>query len=118
MMSQTLLRKILCSEACENVDKIIEFLLMYSINDYIYPSVFKRNFEVSTEDTYKILNLLEKNNILKLVYILECFTCNNIIAVYDKFNEIRELECENCNEKLTIPNNVRVAYKVIVKWKK
>ena len=118
MMSQTLLKKILCSEACEDVDKIINFLYLFKQGNYIYPSVFKRNLNYSVDDTYRILMLLAKNNILKMIYIVECFTCNRKIVEYEEYNKIDELFCDECDESLSFPDNVKVAYKVIVEWKK
>jgi len=116
-MSQTLLRKILLSEACENIEEIIKFLQLFKPGDYIYPSVFKRNLKCSVEETYKILLLLEKNHFLKIVYIIECYTCNKEIAKYEKFNQIDEMYCDQCDEKLSFPENVKVAFRVVKTWK-
>ena len=117
-MSQTLLKKILCSEDCENIEKLLEFLYLYKQGDYIYPSVFKRNLNYSVEDTYKILMILEKNNLLKITYIVECFNCNSEIMEYEEYNQIDEMYCNECDEKLNFPDNIKVAYKVVEQWNK
>lgn len=116
-MSQTLLKKILLSEACVDIEKIIKFLQLFKLGDYIYPSVFKRNLKCSAEETYKILLLLEKNHFLKMVYIIECYSCDKEIARYEEFNQIDEIYCDQCDEKLSFPENVKVVFRVVKKWK-
>lgn len=117
-MLQNLLKKIFCDDSIIDLKKLEEFLLLYEINDYIYPSAFKSFFECSDEKTYEILSNLEDNDLVKIIYIVECYDCERNVEVFENIWEIRNVVCGDCDRELFFPDNVKVAYKVIVKWNK
>lgn len=116
-MLQNLLKKIFCDDSIIDLKKLEKFLLLYEINDYIYPSVLKNEFNLSTENTYKILSILEKEKILKLVFFVECYECNRKVKEYDAMWKIKNVICDDCENELIFPDNVKVVYKVVVEWK-
>ena len=115
-MLQSLLKKIFCENLSFDMDKLAEFLELYEVNDYIYPSALKKYVDVSAEKTYEILSELEKNHLVKLIYIVECFDCQRNIQVFDEIWQIKNVSCGECDNELAFPDNVKVAYKVVLKW--
>ncbi|MBO5120657.1 MAG: hypothetical protein J6C28_03100 [Bacilli bacterium] len=116
-MLQSLLKKIFCDNLSVDMDKLAEFLELYEVNDYIYPSALKKYLNLSTEKTYEVLSLLEKEQILKMVFFVECFDCNRKVNEYDELWKIKNDVCDECENKLIFPNNVKVVYKVVMEWK-
>lgn len=116
-MLQNLLKKIFYNDSTIDLNKLEEFLLLYEKNDYIYPSVLKKNFNFSTEKTYEILSKLEKGELLKIVYIVECYDCNRKVEIFEKIWKIKNVNCGECDNELIFPDNVKVAYEVVVEWK-
>lgn len=112
-MSQDLLEKVLNNQfELDFSKKIVCFLKNYKKGDLIYPSLLKRKLNVNDDLVYKILSVLEKNNLLKINYEYFCYKCNSGSRLYQYYSEIPETYlCDNCEDNLTM-NNVKVVYKV------
>ena len=112
-MSRDLLERILKDKTSVNLEKIIKFLMLYKKDNYIYPSVLQRKFNIPDSEVYDILSLLEENNLLKMIYEVYCYKCNHS-KFFEYFNEIEEdFYCDNCEDALNNINNVKVVYKVV-----
>lgn len=113
-MSRNLLEKILKNEFNFNLDKIIDFFVKYNKNDYIYPSVVKRNLKLEDEDVYKIMNILEKAKLVKMYYEIYCYKCDRTSNLCESFGQLEEyLICNNCESEMDINYNVKITYKVV-----
>ena len=112
-MSHDLLEKILSNNIESNIDEITDFFSNYKKGDFIYPSVLKRKLNIDDKETYKILTILEKADLLKINYEYFCYNCNRTGKKYEYYSELPEsYTCENCEDCLTL-DNVKVVYKVI-----
>lgn len=112
-MSHSLLEKILINKVNVDINLIIQFLDNYKKDDYIYPSVLKRKLKIDEKETYKVLSILEKNNLIKLYYQYYCYNCNNTSELYEYYSKLPDtFICRNCEEILTL-NNVKIVYKVV-----
>ncbi len=112
-MSHDLLEKILSNNVESDIDAITNFFNNYKKGDFIYPSVLKRKLDINEKETYKILSVLEKSNLLKINYEYFCYNCNKSSKLYEYYSELPEsYACDNCEDNLTL-DNVRVVYKVI-----
>lgn len=69
-----------------NEELILNDILHYSINEYIYISSFKRKHNLNYNETIKILRLFKEMNVLKEVYIVS-FNGKWI----EKFSELSEI---------------------------
>lgn len=99
-----------------NIDnkKIAQFFGHYKRDTWLYPSVIKRVFSISTSETYHFLNGLEKEGIIKPYYELYCPRCSKTYGIVESINQIPDyFECEICNEELSGIENSVVIYKVI-----
>lgn len=81
---------------------------------YIYPSTIKREVNINKETVYQILNILEKEGILKSYFELSCQQCGKTIKLVEKLGDILEEEyCEDCEKDIDILSSTKIIYKVI-----
>lgn len=93
--------------------KIIKEFSNYNKGDLIYPNVLKKHLNINEKETYKILSMLEKSNLLKMYYEYFCYNCNKSCGLYELYNKLPETHiCKNCKDNLTL-DNVRIVYKII-----
>lgn len=93
--------------------ELIDFLLLFKKDEYIYPSTIKNKFKFDDKMIYNILNILEEHHLIKMYYELFCYTCNRSIRLYERFSQIDEmLMCDICETNFDL-NNIKIVYKVI-----
>ena len=115
-MSQDLLEKILINKIDNkiDIDELVNFLLGFKCGQYIYPSTIKRKFKLSDKEIYNILNILEKENYLKMYYEVFCGFCSKSLKLYEYYSQLEEMTyCDDCEENNVTLNNVKIIYKVI-----
>lgn len=90
MMSRDLLEKILINklENEVNLNDIVDFLLTFKKGQFIYPSTIKRKFKMTDKNIYNILNLLEKENYLKMYYEVICGFCSKELKLYEYYSQL------------------------------
>lgn len=115
MMSQDLLERILINEIdIESNKELIEFLKKFKKDEFIYPSVIKRKFNLEDKQIYNILKLLEDENILKLYYEVFCGYCSKSLKLYEYYSELEKtIFCDDCEEESITLNNIKIIYKVV-----
>lgn len=93
----------------------IELFKRYNKGNWVYPGVIMRHLNISSEETYKLLEFLKHKGILETNYELYCHSCNTFKSkVYGTFSQIpNELYCYECDSELSIIDNIVVIYKVI-----
>lgn len=97
-----------------NITALLDFFKHYKYDMWVYPGTLKRKFCISISDTYKLLNELEKQGILKSYYELYCNHCQKSMGVVQVFNELPEtFLCELCGLELPSLENSILIYKVI-----
>ena len=117
-MSRDLLEKILKSEFDLNLNELIDFLLLFKKNDYIYPSTIKNKFNNKELGIFIILYTLFffflAEKIVKMYYEIYCYTCNKPIKIYEKFGQIdNSIICNYCENNILNENSIKVVYKVV-----
>ena len=113
-MSRDLLEKILKDKIDLNLDELINYLIKFKKNEFIYPSTIKRKLKLEDKKVYKILTILEDAGIIKMYYEIFCYNCNSSKGLYSYFNELDDyLICDNCENNLNSNDNVKIVYKVI-----
>lgn len=113
-MSRDLLEKILKSEFDLNLNELIDFLLLFKKNDYIYPSTIKNKFNFNNKKIYTLFTILEAEKIVKMYYEIYCYTCNKPIKIYEKFGQIdNSIICNYCENNILNENSIKVVYKVV-----
>lgn len=113
-MSRDLLEKILKSEFDLNLNELIDFLLLFKKNDYIYPSTIKNKFNFNNKKIYILFTILEAEKIVKMYYEIYCYTCNKPIKIYEKFGQIdNSIICNYCENNILNENSIKVVYKVV-----
>lgn len=113
-MSRDLLEKILKSEFDLNINELIDFLLLFKKDDFIYPSTIKNKFNFNNKKIYALFTILEAEKIVKMYYEIYCYTCNKPIRIYENFSQIDEsIICDYCENNILNENNIKVVYKVI-----
>ena len=81
---------------------------------FIYPSVIKRKLKIADKDVYEILAILEKEEIVKLLYEVFCYQCNNSIGLFEYYSQLNDnIVCENCESYLNVTDNIKIVYKVV-----
>lgn len=95
-------------------EQIMELFSHYHSGSWIYPGVLKRHLNISIEDAYKMLSLLEKEGLVESWYEYCCGNCQHVLGTVQRFNELPDtFECEFCgNIVSTIENTIKI-YKVI-----
>jgi len=95
--------------------KILDFLKLYKVENYIYPNIFVNRCKISLKESYDIMSILRENGYVKPVFALYCFKCQKFVTgPYDSMNEIPEdIECDFCDETLNISDNIVTYYEVI-----
>lgn len=92
----------------------VAFLGSYKVGMWIYPGVLKRKFGLSIVEAYEILDLLEKESIVKGYYELYCAHCQKSSGIVHVFNELPEtFQCEICHEELDSLKNAVLIYQVV-----
>lgn len=117
MMSQDLLEKILINKIDDkiNLKELANFLSLFKRGQFIYPSTIKRKFKIPDKEIYNILNILEKEKILKMYYEVFCGHCSKSLKLYEYYSQLEETTyCEDCEEKKETLSNVKIIYKVVV----
>lgn len=119
-MSQILSRRLAVNLTKANLEKrdldnLIQLILRYKKNQYIYPFVISRETSMSEESVYKCLLLLENSGYLKRYYEVGCLKCyNHNTRLYESIDEIPAcFYCENCDEEKNAIKNSAVIFKVI-----
>ena len=113
-MSRDLLEKILKSEFDLNLNELIDFLLLFKKDDFIYPSTIKNKFNFNNKKIYALFTILEAEKIVKMYYEIYCYTCNKPIRIYENFNQIDEsIICDYCANNILNENSIKVVYKVV-----
>lgn len=99
----------------DTIKKLVKLLTSYKLGSWIYPGVLKRKLEISTKDSYAILQTLEKEGYLSSFYELYCSNCQKSSGiVIETFNEIPDtFECEVCHIELPSLENAAIIYKVV-----
>ena len=117
MMSQNLLEKILINKIDDKINfkELVNFLVMFKKGQFIYPSIIKRKFNISDEEIYNILNILEKEKYLKMYYEVFCGFCSKSLKIYEYYSQLEEMTyCDDCEENNITLNNVKIIYKVVM----
>lgn len=98
-----------------NPKNVSNLLMHYKKDMWIYPSVLKRELEISVNTAYNILNVLEDASIIERYYELYCFDCQRSTGLFKRtINEIPdEFECDNCQKTLLALENCRVVFMVV-----
>lgn len=113
-MSQDLLEKILKNKFNYNLNELVQFLMLFKKNDFIYPSTIKNKFKIDDKKIYEFFSILESKKIVKMYYELYCYTCNKTIKLYENFSQIEEkIVCDTCEENLIYESNIKIVYKVV-----
>ena len=99
-MSRDLLEKILKSEFDLNLNELIDFLLLFKKDDFIYPSTIKNKFNFNNEKIYALFTILEAEKIVKMYYEIYCHIDESII-------------CDYCENNILNENSIKVVYKVV-----
>ena len=103
----------------EQLTDILSYIWSKPIDSYIYPEVVQERFNIELEDCMKLLVILEKRDIVKMVYKLYCQTCKDFSEqIFESINDLEDyVMCEECSEDLFDVNNpykyVTVYFKVI-----
>ena len=114
-MSQNLLEKILQDDFNYYTKELIDFLMLYKKNDFIYPSAIKNKFSFDDKTIYNLLSILETNQIVKMYYEVFCYNCDRSMKIYERFNEIEEIAiCDMCENSMYYDTNLRIVYKVVI----
>ena len=103
----------------EQLTDILSYIWSKPIDSYIYPEVVQERFNIELEDCMKLLVILEKKDIIKMVYKVYCPTCKDFSEqIFESINDLEDyVMCEECSEDLFDVNNpykyVTVYFKVI-----
>lgn len=115
-MSQDLLERILTNKISDgiNVSELARFICTFHLNQYIYPSTIRRKFKISDSEVYKILQLLEEEEYLKMYYEVFCGFCFKSLGLYEYYSQLNDSTyCDDCDENSITLNNVKIVYKVM-----
>lgn len=96
------------------IDEFLKLMKFYDKDDNVYPGVIMANLNISGDKTYKLLEILKNNSILRNAYEVYCHKCNQFQGqIYESFYQIPDkMFCRECNEALTFENNIIVLYRV------
>ncbi|WP_053070853.1 hypothetical protein [Clostridium novyi] len=96
---------------------LLEVLKQYDKDEYIYPGVIISKLDITSEDTYKLLKVLEINDIISKSFEIYCTKCDQFNRkIYDSFEDIPdEIYCNNCLNLIDPIEDTIVIYKVLVK---
>lgn len=95
-------------------NQILDFFRNYRTGQWIYPGVLKRQLNITIEDAYKMMSLLEECGAVESWYEYCCGNCQHVLGAVQRFNELPDtFECEFCgNIVSTVENTIKI-YKVI-----
>lgn len=96
------------------MNNLMDFLEMYKVGEFIYPSVIKRNLKQVDQHT---IDALIKDGYLGIVNYASCPQCSHYTHFYSN-EELMAMKdcicCDNCDFELS-RKDFRQAYKVIKK---
>lgn len=98
------------------IEEICKLIGQYRVGKWLYPGVIKRKCGISIKQTYMVLDILERNNIIKPYYELYCSNCQKATGlIFERLGDMpQEFECEMCLESLVSIDNAILVYKVIM----
>lgn len=103
----------------EQLADILRYIWNKPIDSYVYPELVQEKFNIELEDCMKLLVILEKKDIIKMVYKVYCPTCKDFSEqIFESINDLEDYAmCEECSEELFDVNNpykyVTVYFRVI-----
>lgn len=85
---------------CISVDiyDICSFISLYRAGEYIYPDVLRRNLKISKEASDKILEILEKENIVEKYFQYYCMACGKPVGMF--MQNLTPAYCPECDYEL------------------
>lgn len=81
----------------------------------IYPTSLSKKFNISLDESFKLLNTLLLKGLLKRVYEFRCSSSRFKIK-FENINYINlpnDIYCKDCEKEHNLRNNLYVIYKVI-----
>ena len=103
----------------EQLADILRYIWNKPIDSYVYPELVQEKFNIELKDCMKLLVILEKKDIIKMVYKVYCPTCKDFSEqIFESINDLEDYAmCEECSEELFDVNNpykyVTVYFRVI-----
>jgi len=82
-------------------NKIIDFVNQYKVNNYIYPQVISRQFNIPLKEVSIILENAVKQEIIERNYEIYCHICERHQGnIYKTMNEANEIVCAYCGDDI------------------
>lgn len=98
----------------EDQQKLCSLLRHYHTGDYIYPGAIKRQLNIGSSLTYKVLEEIVKTEVICRCYEICCFECAKTTgATYYSISEIPPyVYCPSCERELVAIKNAIQIYQV------